>query len=51
VKGKAPVVKGEDDWIHYQDDLVPLATIDHLESSLSSSWLKVPPPPTLLDTE
>jgi hypothetical protein len=41
MKGKTPVVKGEDDWILHQDDLVPLATIDHLESSLSSSWLKV----------
>jgi hypothetical protein len=41
IEGKKPVVEEEDDWILHEDDLVALSYIDHLESSLTSSWLNV----------
>jgi hypothetical protein len=41
IEGKKPVVQQEDEWILHEDDLVALSSIDHLESSLTSSWLNV----------
>ncbi|PMD60011.1 uncharacterized protein K444DRAFT_589725 [Hyaloscypha bicolor E] len=39
IEGKKPVMEQEDDWILHEDDLVGLSEIDHLESSLASSFL------------
>ena len=39
--GERPVVEGEDDWILQTDDLVPLASVDHFEASLASSFVNV----------
>jgi hypothetical protein len=41
IEGKKPVMEQEDDWILHEDDLVGLSEIDHLESSLASSFLNV----------
>jgi len=41
VEGKKPVIEEEDEWILYEDDLVALAPIDRLESSLADTFLNV----------
>jgi hypothetical protein len=41
IEGKKPIDEGQDDFILHQDDLVALADIDHLESSLLSSFMNV----------
>ncbi|KAE9363026.1 hypothetical protein N431DRAFT_357224 [Stipitochalara longipes BDJ] len=39
IEGKKPVIEEQDSWILHEDDLVALADIDHLETSLMSSFL------------
>jgi hypothetical protein len=41
IEGKKPVIEEEDEWILHEDDLVALSSIDHLECSLTSTYLNV----------
>ncbi|PMD32017.1 hypothetical protein L207DRAFT_471355 [Hyaloscypha variabilis F] len=42
IEGKKPIVEDQDEFILHEDDLVALADIDHLESSLVSSFMNRP---------
>lgn len=44
IEGKKPVIEEEDDWILHEDDLVALADVDPMETSLMSSFLNVRDP-------